>query len=126
MNALHDDQLRRLIEVGRGITAELDLDSVLRHVLEVACEITGARYAALGVLDDKRQELDRFITRGIDDETRAAIGDLPRGHGVLGTLIRHPQPLRVADVGRHPDSWGFPPAHPPMTTFLGVPIMIRG
>lgn len=126
MSALHETKLRLLIEAGRAIVAELDLDSVLEHVLEVACELTGAQYAAVGVLDDRREELERFITRGIDAETRAAIGDLPRGHGVLGTLIREPAPLRVADVGRHPDSWGFPPAHPHMTTFLGVPILIGG
>jgi signal transduction histidine kinase len=123
---LNEDKLRRLIEVGRGIVAELDLDAVLERVLEVACELTGAQYAALGVLDDRREQLERFITRGIDGRTRAAIGDLPRGHGVLGTLIRKPEPLRIADVGRHPESWGFPPAHPAMTTFLGVPIVIRG
>ena len=126
MSALSDQKLHRLIEVGRGIVSELDLDTVLERVLEVACELTGARYAALGVLDDRREELDRFITRGIDERARRAIGNLPRGHGVLGTLIRRPEPLRLADVGRHPESWGFPPAHPPMTTFLGVPIVVRG
>ena len=95
-------------------------------MLEVACELTGARYAALGVLDEDRHELERFITHGIDEETRRAIGDLPRGRGVLGLLIEQPQPLRLADVGRHPRSYGFPPGHPPMSTFLGVPVMIRG
>jgi signal transduction histidine kinase len=126
VDALDSDRLSRLIQVGRGLVSDLDLDSVLERVLEVACELTGARYAALGVLDARRQELERFIARGIDETTRRAIGDLPRGHGVLGTLIRDPRPLRLADVGAHPDSWGFPAGHPPMTTFLGVPIVIRG
>ena len=95
-------------------------------MLAIACELTGARYAALGVLDEDRQELERFIARGIDDETRNEIGDLPRGRGVLGVLIEHPEPLRLADVGSHASSYGFPPGHPPMTTFLGVPVLIRG
>jgi GAF domain-containing protein len=126
MPELDPERLQRLMEVGRGIVGELDLDAVLNRVLEVACEMTGARYAALGVLDAGRQELERFVTRGIDEETGRAIGDLPRGHGVLGTLIRDPRPLRLADVGSHRDSWGFPSGHPPMTTFLGVPILIQG
>ena len=108
------------------IISELDLESLLQRVLAAACELTGARYAALGVLDEDRQELERFITRGIDDETRAEIGDLPRGRGVLGVLIEHPEPLRLADVGSHASSYGFPPGHPAMTTFLGVPVLIRG
>src|SRR5436190_6618287 len=126
MDAFDSERLRRLIEVGRGLVTELDLESVLERLLEVACELTGARYAALGVLDQSRQELERFLTRGLDDSTRRGIGDPPRGHGVLGTLIRDPRPLRLPDVGLHPDSWGFPAGHPPMTTFLGVPVMIRG
>jgi signal transduction histidine kinase len=108
------------------IISELDLESLLPRVLVTACELTGARYAALGVLDEDRQELERFITRGIDDKTRAEIGDLPRGRGVLGVLIEHPEPLRLADVGHHASSYGFPPGHPAMTTFLGVPVLIRG
>jgi len=99
---------------------------VLDQVLETAREITGARYAALGVLDRDRRELDRFITRGIDEETHRKIGDLPRGRGLLGVLIDSPQPLRIADVGEHPKSYGFPPGHPPMGSFLGVPIVVRG
>ncbi len=108
------------------IISELDLETLLHRVLAVACELTGARYAALGVLDEDRHELERFLTLGVDEETRARIGDLPRGRGVLGVLIEHPEPLRLADVGRHASSYGFPPGHPPMTTFLGVPIRIRG
>jgi signal transduction histidine kinase len=124
--ALDQQRLVRLIEVGRGILGDLDLDSLLERILDVACELTGARYAAIGVLDERREELERFVTRGIDAPTHAAIGALPSGHGVLGTLIRDPRPLRLADVGAHPDSWGFPAGHPPMTTFLGVPITIHG
>lgn len=121
-----DDRFRRLVEVGSTLLSELDLESVLRSVVEAAREVTGAGYAALGVLDEGGQELERFIYLGIDDETRREIGPLPRGRGVLGELIRHPQPLRVADVESHPHAYGFPPGHPPMHSFLGVPVTIRG
>lgn len=124
--ALDEPRLRELIDVGRSLVAELDPEVIFQQVLEVACDLTGARYAALGVLDEDRHELERFITHGIDAETRRAIGNLPRGRGVLGLLIEQPRPLRLADVGRHPRSYGFPPGHPPMTNFLGVPVMIRG
>jgi two-component system, NarL family, sensor histidine kinase DevS len=124
--ALDEPRLRELIDVGRSLVAELDPEVIFRQVLEVACELTGARYAALGVLDEDRHELERFITHGIDAQTRRAIGNLPRGRGVLGLLIEQPRPLRLAEVGRHPRSYGFPPGHPPMTNFLGVPVMIRG
>jgi signal transduction histidine kinase len=126
VSTLDPNRLHRLIEVGRSLLGELDLDLVLERVLDAARDLTGARYAALGVLDPDHEELERFITRGVDPDTRARIGDLPRGHGVLGTLIRDPRPLRLTDVGAHPDSWGFPAGHPPMSTFLGVPIVIRG
>jgi signal transduction histidine kinase len=125
-DALDEARLRQLIEVGRGLVAELDPELVLGRVLEVACELTGARYAALGVLDRDRKRLERFITHGIDPPTRETIGNLPSGHGVLGLLIEDPRPLRLVNVGDHPRSYGFPPGHPPMTGFLGVPIMIRG
>lgn len=123
---LDSDRLRRLIEVGRSLVAELELDEVLQRVLTVARELTGARYAALGVLDDDRRQLARFITQGLDDDAERHIGDRPRGHGVLGEIIRHPEPLRLLTVGEHPRSYGFPPHHPPMDTFLGVPIVVRG
>jgi len=123
---LREERLVRLLEVGRALVAELDSERVLQHVLEVARELTGARYAALGVLDDRRERLERFLTVGLDDATHAAIGDLPRGHGILGILISDPQPLRLADVGQHPHSYGFPLNHPPMHSFLGVPISVRG
>jgi signal transduction histidine kinase len=125
-DVLDERRLRRLIDVGRGLVAQLDLEAVLSEVIEVARELTGARYAALGILDEDRRELERFIHVGIDDETRAKIGDLPRGRGVLGELIRNPAPLRLREVGAHPRSYGFPPGHPPMRSFLGVPIVVRG
>jgi signal transduction histidine kinase len=123
---LDEHRLRRLIDVGRSLVAQLDLEAVLGEVVEVARDLTGARYAALGILDGDRRELDRFIYLGIDEGTRAAIGDLPRGRGVLGELIRNPATLRLHEVGEHPRSYGFPPAHPPMHSFLGVPIVVRG
>jgi signal transduction histidine kinase len=123
---LDEHRLRRLIDVGRGLVAQLDLEAVLREVVEVARELTGARYAALGILDEDRRELERFIYVGIDEETRATIGNLPRGRGVLGELIRNPASLRLREVGEHPRSFGFPAGHPPMHSFLGVPIVVRG
>src|SRR5690242_18269894 len=123
---LDEHRLTRLIEAGRELLSELDLDSVLDRLLETAADLTGARYVALGILDDNRRELARFLTRGIDEDTHRAIGDLPRGRGILGVLIDDPRPLRLEDVGEHPRSYGFPPGHPPMRTFLGVPVRIRG
>jgi signal transduction histidine kinase len=124
--ALEEHRLNRLIEVGRGLTSELDLEVVLQRVLETARELTAAQYAALGVLDERKQSLERFLYIGIDEQTRRRIGDLPRGRGVLGVLIQDPKPLRLDDVGGDPRSYGFPPGHPPMRTFLGVPVLIRG
>jgi signal transduction histidine kinase len=118
--------IRRLLDVGRAVVSELDLAAVLDRVLQAGREATGARYAALGILNEQRTELEQFLTSGVDDETHRAIGDLPRGLGVLGTLIEHPQSLRVADVGQHPSSYGFPAGHPVMRSFLGVPLVIRG
>ena len=118
--------IARLLEVGRSLVTELDTDALLDRVLETAREITGARYAAIGVLNHERTGLSRFLTAGVDQQTYRAIGDLPTGRGVLGVLIEHPEPLRLADVGRHPRSYGFPAGHPPMGSFLGVPIVIRG
>jgi signal transduction histidine kinase len=123
---LDQSRLATLLEAGRGLVAQLEVDAVLDELLRVACELTDARYAAIGVLDSDRSELERFITRGIDPAVRERIGDLPRGHGVLGELIRHPTPLRLDDVGEHPRSYGFPAHHPRMDTFLGVPVLIRG
>jgi signal transduction histidine kinase len=120
------EKLRHLMEVGRRLLAELDPDEVFAQVLAEARAITGARYAALGVLSESRTELSRFLTDGIDTEGRRVIGDLPRGRGVLGVLIEHPVPLRLDTVGSHPQSFGFPMGHPDMGSFLGVPILIRG
>ncbi|MBO0767818.1 MAG: GAF domain-containing sensor histidine kinase [Solirubrobacterales bacterium] len=116
---------RRLMQVGRDLLSELDPDVVLERILEEARTLTGARYAALGVLNPERTELARFITLGIDEHERRVIGDLPRGRGVLGVLIDDPKPLRLPAVGSHPQSFGFPAGHPEMSTFLGVPILIR-
>jgi two-component system, NarL family, sensor histidine kinase DevS len=123
---LDERRLRLLLEIGTSIVAELDSEVVLRRVLDAGRELTGARYAALGILDGERRQLERFITAGVDESTRQAIGELPRGRGILGELIRNPEPLRLADISEHPRSYGFPPEHPPMTTFLGAPILVRG
>jgi signal transduction histidine kinase len=123
---LDETRLRRLIQVGRTLVSNLDLETVLGQVLEAARDLTGARYAALGILDADRERLERFITLGIDEETRTRIGSLPEGRGVLGVLISDPRPLRLPRVSGHPRSYGFPEHHPPMSTFLGVPILIRG
>jgi signal transduction histidine kinase len=121
-----EERFRRLLDVGSNLLSELDLEVVLKSVAEAARELTGARYAALGVLDRERRELERFINVGIDEEARRDIGSLPRGRGVLGELIREPAPLRLRDVNTHPHAYGFPPGHPPMHSFLGVPIAVRG
>jgi signal transduction histidine kinase len=118
--------IRRLLDVGRALTQELDQRILLDRVLETAREITGARYAALGILNEGHTELEQFLTSGVDEDTHRAIGELPRGRGVLGVLIEHPLPLRLADVGQHPSSYGFPVGHPEMHSFLGVPVAIRG
>ncbi|HVW19435.1 MAG TPA: GAF domain-containing sensor histidine kinase [Solirubrobacteraceae bacterium] len=112
--------------MGRSLVSELRVGDLLPRVLEAARELTGARYAAIGVLDPDGRELEQFLYVGIDEETARQIGPLPRGRGVLGVLIEEPRPLRLADVGRHPRSYGFPVGHPPMRTFLGTPIRIRG
>ena len=114
------------MQVGRSLVTDLDVESVLQSVLEAAKDLTGARYAALGILDAEKESLDRFLYLGIDDETRRKIGPLPRGRGVLGELIRNPKPLRLPRAGDHPRSYGFPGNHPPMTSFVGVPVKIRG
>ena len=108
LSTLGAPALRRLLDAGRALVAHLDLERVLEDVLAIAADVTGARYAALGVLDADRTRLERFVTRGIDAETHRAIGDLPRGRGVLGVLISEPQPLRLADVGEHPQLLRLP------------------
>src|SRR5262245_19369298 len=119
-------RLRALVEAGIALSSELSLDAVLQKLVEAAAELTGARYAALGVIDSGGKQLERFVTTGIDAETYSKIGDLPRGQGILGVLIRDAKPLRLADLGADPRSVGFPEHHPRMTSFLGVPILLRG
>src|ERR671936_691860 len=125
-NARESDRLRTLLETGIAISSELSLDAVLERIVQAAAALTGARYAALGVIDRTRTALERFITTGIDEPTRAAIGDLPRGRGILGVLINEAQVLRLHDLQEDPRSVGFPPNHPEMHSFLGVPILLRG
>jgi len=120
------DRLRTLVETGIAISSELSLDAVLERITAAAARVTGAEYAALGVIDPAGTALERFVTHGIDAETQASIGELPRGRGILGVLIRDARPLRLHDLGEDSESVGFPPNHPPMRTFLGVPIMLRG
>jgi two-component system, NarL family, sensor histidine kinase DevS len=120
------EKLRRLLDVRRTLASESDYERLLERVLEEGRAITGARYAALGVLDQDRVGLERFLTSGVDPVTREAIGEPPRGRGVLGVLISDPRPLRLANVAEHPSRYGFPAGHPPMRSFLGVPIMIGG
>ena len=115
-----------MVDAGVALASELSLDAVLQKIVETAAELTGARYAALGVLDPSGTALERFVVTGIDPETQAAIGDLPRGRGVLGALIEDATALRLDDLGTDPRSVGFPPNHPPMRTFLGVPVLLRG
>ena len=118
--------MRALLDAGVALTSELSLDSLLQRTVELAAELTEARYAALGVIDPSGSELERFVTTGIDPATRAAIGELPRGRGILGALIRESTVLRLHDLSDDPRSVGFPPNHPPMRTFLGVPLHLRG
>src|SRR4051794_19604390 len=121
-----ENQLERLLAIAPALAGGLDIETVLRRIVEAAREVTGARYAALGVLDPRGEALERFITAGLSEDEIAGIGDLPHGRGVLGELIRHPEPLRLEDVGDPPRSYGFPMGHPPMRGFLGVPIRVRG
>jgi signal transduction histidine kinase len=118
-------RLRVLVEAGIALSSELSLDALLQRTVETAAALTGASYAALGVIDKTGQALERFLTTGIDAETHAAIGDLPRGRGILGVLIRDATPLRLHDIADDPRSVGFPSHHPPMKSFLGVPIVLR-
>jgi len=119
-------ELRHLLDAIASVNSALDLPLVLRRILESATSLVGARYGALGVLDPTGQHLTEFLTIGVPDEDVRLIGALPEGLGVLGLLITDPQPIRLSDLSTHPDSFGFPPNHPPMATFLGVPIRVRG
>ena len=121
-----EDRLRAVLDAAIAVSSELSLDAVLQRIVESAASLTGAQYAALGVINPSRQALERFVVTGIDDETRAAIGDLPRGRGILGVLISDATALRIDDLSADPRAIGFPPNHPPMRTFLGVPVLLRG
>ncbi|GAB3809223.1 GAF domain-containing sensor histidine kinase [Micromonospora zhanjiangensis] len=118
------ERLRALLDAVVGIAADLDLRSTLQRIVRAACDLVGARYGALGVVGPDNL-LAEFITHGIDPATHAAIGDLPRGRGVLGLLIAEPRPVRMPEITDHPRSYGFPANHPPMHSFLGVPVRIR-
>ncbi len=119
------DRLRALVGAGIALSSAASLDELLQRLAETAAALTGARYAALGVIDREGQALERFITTGIDREQHEAIGELPRGRGILGVLIHEAETLRLHDLGDDPRSVGFPPNHPPMRTFLGVPVLLR-
>lgn len=118
------DSLHSLLEAVLSVGRELDLAQVLRGIVEAAVELVDARYGALGVISNE-DRLSEFLTVGVDAEQRERIGSLPSGHGILGELIRHPAPLRLAELSDHPSSYGFPAHHPPMHSFLGVPIRVR-
>ncbi len=120
------DRLRALVETGIAINSELSLDGVLERIVEAAARVTGAQYAALGVIDRTGGGLERFVTYGVTPEVKTQIGDPPHGRGILGVLIDDARPLRLHDLSEDPRSVGFPPGHPPMHTFLGVPIVLRG
>ena len=119
------ERLRTLLDAVAGLGTTPDLDGTLRGIVGTACEVLGARYGALGVVG-RDGALTDFVIHGMDPEVRTAIGDLPCGRGVLGLLLADPRPVRMPDITRHPRSYGFPPHHPPMHSFLGVPIRIRG
>ncbi len=119
------ERLEQLVGVGALLTTELSLEGVLQRVVEVAARLIGAKYAAIGVLGPDGRMLESFTTYGLSEAERAAIGPPPRGHGILGLVIREAQVIRLPDLTRHPDSYGFPPGHPPMRSFLGVPIVGR-
>jgi signal transduction histidine kinase len=120
-----DEALYALDRATRAIAGELDLDRVLQLIVDSARDLVGAKYAALGIVDADGR-IERFITSGISAELRAEIGPLPQGHGLLGTIIRDGVTLRIPDIAKHPDSYGFPPHHPPMHSLLGLPIRVAG
>jgi signal transduction histidine kinase len=121
------DRLQGLLDAVVAVGAGLELEGTLKRIVRTAVELVDARYGALGVLSvDERERLAEFVHVGVDDETQGLMGDLPEGRGLLGVLIEHPHPIRVAELSEHPASVGFPPNHPPMRSFLGAPIRVRG
>lgn len=125
MPGLGRDRNAKLLEVGLALSSELSLSAVLQRIIDLAAEVTGAKYGALGVLGPD-ERIAEFVTTGITEEQRRAIGDLPVGHGILGVLIGDAKPLRLRSISDHPRSVGFPPHHPPMESFLGAPVKARG
>jgi signal transduction histidine kinase len=117
------ERIERLVTATSALITEVSLEGALRRVVEAAAEVIGARYAAIGVVAPDGRVMESFTTYGIDPELRARIGAPPRGHGILGLVIREAKPIRLPDLTRHPDSYGFPPHHPVMRSFLGVPII---
>ncbi len=120
------EQFRALVEAGMVLAKELSLELVLQKIAELACKVVGAKYGAVGMLNEDSKGLSQFITVGIDEETKARIGSLPVGKGVLGVLVREAKPLRLNELSNDPRAHGFPAHHPPMRSFLGVPIVSKG
>ncbi|HEX2449580.1 MAG TPA: GAF domain-containing sensor histidine kinase, partial [Gemmatimonadales bacterium] len=120
-----EERLERLFEAGTLLVSELSLEGVLEQTVQIAARVIGARYAAIGVLGLDGRTIERFHTHGMSEAERAAIGPPPRGHGILGLVIREGRVIRLPDLKRHPDSYGFPPHHPPMHSFLGAPVAGR-
>ena len=120
------ERFERLLTAAVSIFSHHDLDTVLQEIVDAARDVVGARYAALGVLGPDRTSVTQFITAGLDEATRLRIGEPPRGHGLLGVVIKEGKPIRSADINQHPQRYGFPPNHPPMRSFLGVPVKGRG
>ncbi|OXM75020.1 histidine kinase [Amycolatopsis sp. KNN50.9b] len=119
------DQMDGLLEAMLAVAGGLELDATLRRIVHAAINLVDCRYGALGVLNQDREGLAEFVYEGIDEATRREIGELPTGHGLLGLLIQQPKPIRLDDLSQHLASYGFPPHHPPMRTFLGVPVRVR-
>ncbi|HEU4941837.1 MAG TPA: GAF domain-containing protein, partial [Gaiellaceae bacterium] len=126
MQRTDEMRLRAVLDASIAVTSELSIEAVLQRIVEAAAELTEAKYAALGVIDKSGTGLENFVVTGVDEETVRRIGDLPRGRGILGVLITDAEPLRLTDIGTDPRSVGFPPGHPQMKGFLGVPILLRG
>src|ERR1041384_1770526 len=120
------DRVHRLLDAVVTVASDLSLPDVLRRIVQSSIDLVGARYAGRGVLAPEGSSLQEFIYIGIDDQQRDIIGDLPHGKGILGLLIKHPEPIRMPNLHEHPQSYGFPPNHPPMNSFLGAPVRARG
>jgi signal transduction histidine kinase len=127
LGSVTTERLNGLLDAVVALSSDLSLDNLLERIVRQACQLVGARYGALGVLDTRSgHRLTRFVTHGFSDREIKSVGEPPSGHGILGLIIEDPKPLRLTDLGAHPDAFGFPAHHPPMQTFLGVPIRIHG